>query len=507
MPLELVHCDVWGPAPTLSISGYKYYVLFVDEFTKYTWLFPLKLKSEVYSVFVNFKTCVENLVGNKIKVLRSDSGGEFISSCFNSFLLQHGILHQYSCLHTPEQNGCVERKHRHLTETARTLLTASKVPHQFWVEAFSTAMYLINRLPISGLDKSPWELLFHKLPDYSKLKVFGCSCYPWLKPYSTSKFDGKSTHCVLGYSLQHKGYRCLDPLTSRLYISRHVLFNGSTFPFHTPYEFLVPPSSMPHSQPSPLSTFTLPFTLPCTSSPSSSSFPTVPVSPVSPISSHPMSPSPTMQNSLIPPPPLPPLPPSTNTHSMITRSKDGIFKPKALAATKHPIDSLNFVTTTFLQAFKHDHWMKAMSEEFQALQSTGTWSLVPYTPHQNLVGCKWVFRIKRKPDGSVDRYKTRLVAKGFHQQEGIDFQETFSSVAKPVTIKILLILAVQFDWFLNQLNISNAFLHGTLKEEVFMQQPPRFIDPSKPSHVCKLSTLLSLGFQNSQSDCSLFVVF
>ena len=142
------------------------------------------------------------------------------------------------------------------------------------------------------------------------------------------------------------------------------------------------------------------------------------------------------------------------------------------------------------------------------------------------MGCKWVFRIKQKPDGFVDRYKALLVAKGFHQQEGIDFKETFSPVAKPVTIRILLTLAMQFDWFLNQLDVSNAFLHGTLKEEVFMQQPPGFIDPSKTSYVCKLhkslyglkqtprawydklfQTLISLGFHNSQSDCSLFVTF
>ncbi|XP_070672060.1 uncharacterized mitochondrial protein AtMg00820-like [Malus domestica] len=113
-----------------------------------------------------------------------------------------------------------------------------------------------------------------------------------------------------------------------------------------------------------------------------------------------------------------------------------------------------------------------MAEEFQALQSTGTSSLVPYSPSQNLVGCKWIFRIKRKHDGTIDRYKARLVAKRFHQQEGIDFKETFNPVAKPVTIRIILTLVVQFDWFLNQLNISNAFLHRTLKDEVFMQQPP-----------------------------------
>ena len=340
--------------------------------------------------------------------------------------------------------------------TSLKLLELSSLHQRFhinyWVQAFSTALYLINRLPISGLHKSPWELLFHKTPDYSTLKVFGCSCYPWLKPYSTSKFDGKSIHCVfLGYSLQHKGYCCLDPLTSRLYISRHVLFNESNFPFHKPHELTVSNSQLQHSQHPQYPIFTLPFPLPCTphlystpspsllpapSSPpiSSSSIPTVLDSPIQPTYTPPLSNSPISPTLLIPPPPLP----STNAHSMITRSKAGIFKPKALAATKHLIDTLNFVPTTFLQASKHDHWMKAMAEEFQALQSTGTWSLVPSTPNQNLVGCKWVFNIKRKPDGSVDRYKARLVAKGFHQQEGIDFQETFRPVAKPVTIRILL---------------------------------------------------------------------
>ena len=113
--LALIHCDVWGPAHFSSISGYQFYVLFVDEYTKYNWLFRMKAKSEVYSIFVSFKSYVENIVGNKIKVLKSDSGGEFTSSMFNSFLLQHGIVHQYSCPHTPERNGCIERKHRHLT--------------------------------------------------------------------------------------------------------------------------------------------------------------------------------------------------------------------------------------------------------------------------------------------------------------------------------------------------------------------------------------------------------
>ncbi|CAN6551081.1 unnamed protein product [Malus baccata var. baccata] len=128
-----------------------------------------------------------------------------------------------------------------------------------------------------------------------------------------------------------------------------------------------------------------------------------------------------------------------------------------------------------------------MKDEFQALQSTGTWDLVHFHPSLNLVGCKWVFRLKHKPDGSIEQYKARLVAKGFHQQEGLDFSETFNPVAEPTTIIILLSIAVSYDWFVHQLDVSNVFLHGTLKDDVYMVQPPGFVDQSKPQHVCKLN--------------------
>ncbi|KAM1666352.1 hypothetical protein ACFX14_045629 [Malus domestica] len=511
--LSLLHCDVWGPAPVISACGYQYYLVIVDDYSKYSWFFPLKAKSDVYSTFVVFKTYVENSVGNKIKCLRSDSGGEFTSNKFKSFLQDHGISHQLSCPHTPEQNGCVKRKHRHLVETARTLLVASKVPHLYWVESFSTAVYLINRLPISSLHQSPWELLFHSVPDYSKLKVFGCSCYPWLKPYVHSKLDGKSTECVfLGYSLQHKGYRCLDPTTQRIYISRHVQFNENRFPFLSSSSVVVSPGS-----PSPHSPFDLHFSIPQRPSPVQSTVPSTEHVSSSPSSSNSVSPSaaPPVSHSTAP-----------NTHPMLTRSKAGIFKPKAYSATKHPLPvDVDFVPSIYLQASKYAHWRQAMQDEFNALQLTGTWHLVPHSPSQNIVGCKWVFRIKRKPDGTVDRYKARLVAKGFHQKEGVDYQDTFSPVAKPVTIRILLTLAVQHDWFLHQLDISNAFLHGDLKEAVFMTQPPGFIDSNLPTHVCHLKkslyglkqaprawfdklfqVLCTLGFKQSSSDASLFVL-
>ena len=326
--LALLHCDLWGPSPVLSVSGYKFYLLIVDDFTRYCWFFPLNSKADVYSTFVSFQCYVENLLGNKIKVVRSDSRGEFTGTHFQSYLKSRGILQQFSCPHTLEQNGCVECKHRHLVETARTLLVQSQVPHQFWVEAFLTVVYLINRLPIYGLLQSPWELLFHTSPDYSRLKIFCCSCFPWLKPYISSKLDNKSKHCVfLGYNIQHKGYRCLDLLTQHIYISRHVIFHESEFPYHKTTTVM---SSSPAT--STASHFNLEFTIPhCAPS----------INPASSLS--PLSPSITSNDAL----PLHDNPVSSNAtdsqvdssssqavnniHPMITRSKADIFKPSLLS--------------------------------------------------------------------------------------------------------------------------------------------------------------------------------
>ena len=127
-PFELVHFDVWRPAPVMSIDGFRYYVLFVDHFTRFTWLYLLKSKSKVFSKFIEFKAMVETQFSIKIKTLRSDGGGEYTSSAFKSYLLQHGITHQISCPYTPQQNGLVERKHRHLVETTITLLSQALMP-------------------------------------------------------------------------------------------------------------------------------------------------------------------------------------------------------------------------------------------------------------------------------------------------------------------------------------------------------------------------------------------
>nr|XP_016464848.1 PREDICTED: uncharacterized protein LOC107787745 [Nicotiana tabacum] len=245
--LELVHSDVWK-SPVPSVSGYHYYVLYIDDFTRYTWIYPLRHKSDAISCFTHFKLLVENQFGGSIKTFRSDGEGEYQSSSFISFLRSHNIHHQLSCAHTPQQNGVAERKHCHITNVARTILFHAHAPLSLWVEAFLTAVHLINRLPSSSLAKlSLYENLFGVPPDYTILKPFGCLCYPNLRPYHSHKLDSSSSPCIfLGYNSSHKEYRCLRLDTNRVYISRSVRFIEHCFPYANLSAFLPPRPSMPH---------------------------------------------------------------------------------------------------------------------------------------------------------------------------------------------------------------------------------------------------------------------
>lgn len=138
------------------------------------------------------------------------------------------------------------------------------------------------------------------------------------------------------------------------------------------------------------------------------------------------------------------------------------------------------------EALKSHQWVQAMENEHQALLRNGTWHLVPRPKGKNVIGCKWVYKVKRKADGSVERYKARLVAKGYKQRYGIDYEDTFSPVVKAATIRLVLSVAVSKGWILRQLDVQNAFLHGILEEEVYMQQPPGYEDDRYPNYVCKL---------------------
>lgn len=449
------------------------------------------------------------------------------------------------------------------------------MPIRFWDEAFTTACYLINRMPSSVLRNStPFNHLFHTNPDYTHLKSFGCACWPNLRKYNRHKLDYRSTLCVfLGYSTYHKGYKCLDRKTGRIYVSRDVVFDETHYPFvnsnfseKSDFSSTSFPNSEPVTQNSHLRDFLLipnatntlpsgPFpvqthldqmaaqtNLPHQTHTNDSPQTNLPGNPVQSstiahfdIAQH-ESLSP--QHSPLDNPSAPMMlaqqqhiidsSPTAAATGIQTRSKSGIHRPKTLSDGTIRYDpsrrAFFAAPSSYRQALSDPIWRIAMESEFAALRQTNTWSLVPKPPRVNIVGSKWIFKAKYQPNGSLDRCKARLVARGFTQKHGIDYQETFSPVVKPTTIRLVLSIAISRGWNLRQIDVSNAFLHGHLDETVYMQQPPGFEDFRYPDHVCKLhksiyglkqsprawysrlsSKLLDLGFRPSVSDTSLFI--
>ncbi|KAL5722651.1 hypothetical protein ACHQM5_006144 [Ranunculus cassubicifolius] len=412
-PLQLVVSDLWGPSPYLSRNGFRYYLLFVDAFSKYTWIYPLAHKNDAFQTFVSFKSQIENLTGKKIKIFQTDNGTEYKK--FTPFLTSAGVIHRFSCPHTSAQNGLAERRHRHIVETGLSLLNQASMPLRFWSEAFVTSCYLINRLPSSLSDQTPLELLFRKTPDYSSLKVFGCLCYPYLRPYASNKLTPRSNPCVfIGYCSVQKGYMCLDHKSNRLFISRHVRFVETVFPyssgvqgstvtearlFNTPNVSTSPLStihSFPHSQTGPVNspisntnpvpthlpthptqsspstqiTTPNPPTVNTNTTPSLQTEPTLPSPNTSPqeptvnISSEPIFPVPAHTEPTIPAESITqPAAPVVASREIITRAKSGISKPVnrlCLTASKHPLESTTVLDPScYSQASQSSEWRQA----------------------------------------------------------------------------------------------------------------------------------------------------
>lgn len=178
---------------------------------------------------------------------------------------------------------------------------------------------------------------------------------------------------------------------------------------------------------------------------------------------------------------------------MLTCARTNHLKPKALLThiiTRPTSQSPFYEPKSYANVAKHTHWQLAMQAEYLALMINGTWSLIRPPPNANVIGCKWVYRVKLKLDGTIDWYKARFVAKGFHQEEGMDYFDTFSLVVKPTTIRLVITVALSQQWPFRQLDINNAFLHGTLSETVYMEQSKGFVDSSHPNYVCKLNKAL-----------------
>jgi histone deacetylase 1/2 len=208
-----------------------------------------------------------------------------------------------------------------------------------------------------------------------------------------------------------------------------------------------------------------------------------------------------------------------------TRLQGGIHKPKVYTDGHVRYGFFNSAgePDNVEEALHNKNWKAAMDVEYNALMNNNTWHLVPPAKGRNIIDSKWVYKIKRKPDGTLDKYKARFVAKGYKQRYGVDYEDTFSPVIKMSTIKAILSIVVSKGWSLRQLDVQNAFLHGILEEEVYMRQPPGYEDKTRPHYVCRLdkalyglkqaprawyarlsTKLLTLGFHASKADTSLF---
>jgi hypothetical protein len=180
--------------------------------------------------------------------------------------------------------------------------------------------------------------------------------------------------------------------------------------------------------------------------------------------------------------------PAASPPRVRTRLQKGIRNPKKYTdgTVRYGMLGSTGEPNKLSEALDDPKWRQAMEEEYNALLENKTWHLVPPSSNKNIIDCKWVYRIKKRADGSIDRYKARLVANGFKQRYGIDYEDTFSPVVKIATIRTVLALSVSRRWSLRQLDVKNAFLHGVLEEEVFIKQPPGFENPHALHHICKL---------------------
>ncbi|RVW66051.1 Retrovirus-related Pol polyprotein from transposon TNT 1-94 [Vitis vinifera] len=216
-PFMVIHSDVWGPSKVPTLSGSRWFVTFIDDCTRMTWLCLMKTKDEVNLLFQNFHKMIETQYNAKVRVLRSDNGGEYQSSNLQKYLEGHDIIHQTTCSNTPQQNGVDERKNRHLLEVVRASLIATKTPISYWGEAITFGAYLINRVPSSSINfQTPLQALTNVVvaPTVPNLppRVFGCVAFVHLHKHQRTKLTSHALQCVfVGYALHKKGYRCYHP--------------------------------------------------------------------------------------------------------------------------------------------------------------------------------------------------------------------------------------------------------------------------------------------------------
>lgn len=513
-----IHTDIWGKARTATAGKRYYYISFTDDWSRWTTIYLLRQKSEAFDAYKSFETWVKNHRGVAILIMRADRGGEYLDDDFIRYLDEHGTSRKLTIHDTPEDNGVSERLNRTLAEKMRAMLIASGLPRALWGEAILHAVWLKNRSPTKALEGlTPYELVYEIAPDLSGVPVWGTKV--WVQDKSTGKVGKRAvTGRWVGYDMHSNGHRIYFPGAKgglgKVNAERNVTFSENE-------DSLIP---FPEALDGPLLEGEV-WPLVKSTVPSATTTPPAPPK-SSPATSPPPAKAklPAEDNSLtedehsdasdapdVPPEPAPlrrgtrdrkptqymkdiksgegaksnfrrdqgVLPkgmqtmPNVDAASAMVDDVDGI----ALAAVMSETEGL--APQNFAEA-KHradwPQWIDAMEYEIRALERHGTWTIEKVPEGFNVIGCRWVFDIKRDALGSIVRYRARLVAQGFSQVDGKDFwiNDLYAPVAKNASVRTVLAMAARRDYEIDQVDIKSAYLYGDLDkgEVLYMKVPP-----------------------------------
>ncbi|CAI7812739.1 unnamed protein product [Closterium sp. NIES-53] len=561
--LEVVHMDLVGPMRTEGTGGVLYFLTMVDEWSRFTWARPLSKKSDAAAAIKeDWLPMVERQAMRLVKVLRSDRGGEFLGAEFTKFLKKNGIRHQLTCPGTPQQNGIAERANRTIGKAAKTLLGAAGMPYKFWPKAVRHVITVKNRVLTHVGDKHwvPYERWLGKKPSIDMLRVWGCMGLVMVPKEQRHKLEVAAVWAVhLGMAPDLKGWLMWDPKSKRTLVSRDVKFVEDVMykdwqqqqqvqiglrlqeiersaveevQLHLE-DLLGSELTSDHSGggeqqvSGPAAEEGLEDESARVDSPSQ---PELAATAKVTKRSVQRGASPhgqqiaTREKRVA-------AAPSRLKYSRLGGPKQGAMAVQADEGEDEemafcfftPLPGEPATVEEALSGPQKEEWKAAMDAEFNSLIENGTWELVELREGRRPISSKWVFKVKSGADGALERFKSRLVAKGFQQKEKIDFGEIFAPVVKPVTLRTVLAGAAVKGWHVKQMDITTAFLNGILLQDNYMAQPDGHEDGT--SRVCKLKkaiyglkqaprcwykkleeVLLSGGFKTSQADHSLFVL-
>lgn len=495
---DLIHSDICGPITPRGFGGGKYFITFLDDYDKRSEVEVIERKSDAFAAFKRFQ--LRNEHGDfTVRRLRSDYGGEYEDYGFDIYRADHGITWEPVQPGNPEQNGAAERLGQTLFSTVSTVIEDTGIDWKFWPELVMAANYLRNRSPITGRKLTPYEAHTGCKPRLAHIRRIGTKGFATMRRPATGWKKGQHRAregVLVGYDGDHI-YRMLLPDGSIIRSSKVIWGREKNGLLPDP----IPPQSpndpaMGGNAPRPMAPPSAGNFLPVDAmdvdeliqssrpvprpsepaeTPSDSGAGTPIVTPRS---------TPTVQGDA----PLYP-----NHPYLIPRNLSpdplALYAMVAQAANTEPYEPKTYKEATANNSSRKQ-WKGGMTEEFESLEENDTWALVDLPHGRTALRGRWVYTLKRGPNGEVTRYKARWVVRGFEQREGLDYNETFASVVKPMSYKAIFALAAAEDWDLEQMDVKTAFLYGDVEEEIYVEQPTGFASEKYPRRVCKLNKAL-----------------